>query len=65
MRPSQILEIKNSYDAFCFDEACEFIQQEVEDGKKPNWNFDKKKKKVVVKDNQKTLDWVMAHNKPL
>lgn len=34
-RPSEIMEIKDSYTAFCFDEACSFIIQQIRDGKEP------------------------------
>jgi len=34
-RPSEILEIYDPYTAFCFDEACAYIIQQINDGKEP------------------------------
>lgn len=34
-RPSEIMGIEDSYTAFCFDEACSFIIQQIRDGKEP------------------------------
>ena len=36
--PSEILHIDNDdYTAFCFDEACDYIMNRIEDGDKPIW----------------------------
>lgn len=37
MRPSQVLNLTNDYEAFCFDEACTFIMNELEEKKEPNF----------------------------
>nr|DAH73226.1 MAG TPA: hypothetical protein [Caudoviricetes sp.] len=34
-RPSEILNIPEEYDAFCFDEACAYISSRIEDGETP------------------------------
>ena len=34
-RPSTLLDITDSYTAFCFDEACAYIIQKLEDGEEP------------------------------
>ena len=34
-RPSEIMGISDEYTAFCFDEACAFIIQQIKDGKEP------------------------------
>lgn len=34
-RPSEFLEIEDSYTAFCFDEACALIIQKLESGETP------------------------------
>lgn len=39
--PSEILRIDNEYVAFCFDEACMYIQNEIEQGNKPKWEDEK------------------------
>ncbi|WP_065080061.1 hypothetical protein [Clostridium coskatii] len=64
IRPSQILNIENSYDAFCFDEACSYILSELsaEKPKTPKW---KDEEKHISNDNKSTIEWMMKHNKPL
>lgn len=37
MRPSQVLNLTNDYEAFCFDEACVFIIRQLEDKVEPNF----------------------------
>lgn len=39
--PSEILRIDDEYIAFCFDEACMYIQAEIEKGNKPKWEDEK------------------------
>lgn len=67
IRPSQILNIKNDYDAFCFDEACEFIAIELskEDHKEPKWIEKNEDINNKAKDNKATIEWMMKHNKAL
>lgn len=67
MRPSQILEIKNSYDAFCFDEACEFIIQELENKKTPNWDNEEKSNNILKSksSNKETIEWMLKHSKTI
>lgn len=36
-RPSQILQIKDEYTAFCFDEACDYMIGELENKKRPHF----------------------------
>lgn len=64
LRPSQILNIENDYDAFCFDEACDYILYELnkEDPKTPKW---KDEGEYSSCDNKSTIEWMMKHNKPL
>ncbi|WP_057560607.1 hypothetical protein [Paraclostridium sordellii] len=38
--PSEILKIEDEYTAFCFDEACMYISNEIDNGKKPRWEED-------------------------
>lgn len=35
VRPSEVMGIEDGYTAYCFDEACAFIVNEIRDGKKP------------------------------
>lgn len=34
IKPSEMLGITNTYEAYCFDECCAFIIKELKDGKK-------------------------------
>lgn len=43
-RPSEILDIHDPYTSFCFDEACLYILNMMEDGKEPV--FKKKQKEL-------------------
>ncbi|KAA8676204.1 hypothetical protein F3O63_03785 [Clostridium sp. HV4-5-A1G] len=65
IRPSQILNIENSYDAFCFDEACDYILSELskEKPRTPKWGDNKRH--VIDDNNKSTIKWMMKHNKPL
>jgi hypothetical protein len=64
LRPSQILSIKNDYDAFCFDEACDYILSELsaEKPKTPKWRDEGNH---TGNDNKSTIEWMMKHNKAL
>lgn len=39
--PSEIARIDDDYIAFCFDEACMYISNELEQGNKPKWEDEK------------------------
>lgn len=64
IRPSQILRIENDYDAFCFDEACDYILSELSDEnpKTPKWIDNNK---ANSDDNKATMEWMLKHNKAL
>ena len=36
-RPSTFLDIADPYTAYCFDEACAYIIQKIEDGEEPKF----------------------------
>lgn len=38
--PSEIAKIEDEYTAFCFDEACMYISNEIEKGNTPKWADD-------------------------
>lgn len=38
IRPSEILNIDDEYTAFCFDEACAYISNQMEIGNEPNFD---------------------------
>lgn len=52
-RPSEIIAIKNDYEAYCFDEACALIISKIDNGEKPK--FDKKDKKIKQNENARML----------
>ena len=45
--PSEIARIHNEYEAFCFDEACDYIIRQLEDKKTPKWREEKQSKDNV------------------
>lgn len=57
IRPSKIAGIEDTYIAYCFDEACAYIQIRIDNEEKPV--FDKigkdKKSKKRIKKNQRML----------
>lgn len=67
LRPSQILSIKSDYEAFCFDEACDYILSELskEKPRTPKWEDEKQEEKKSADDNKSTIEWMLKHNKPL
>lgn len=57
IRPSKIAGIEDTYIAYCFDEACAYIQIRIDNEEKPAFNKlgnDKKSKKRIKK-NQRML----------
>ena len=49
--PSEIARIYNEYEAFCFDEACDYIIRQLEDKKTPRWREDRQSKTDVRSNN--------------
>ena len=45
--PSEIARIHNEYEAFCFDEACDYIIRQLEDKKTPRWREERQSKDNV------------------
>ena len=54
--PSEIARIHNEYEAFCFDEACEYIIRQLEDKKTPKWREEKQSKNDVRNKNLQLAD---------
>lgn len=54
-RPSSIIETENSYLAFCFDRACLWIEQQVQDKKKLYFPEDAKKNREQNKQQMNAL----------
>lgn len=48
-RPSQILNITEDYDAYCFDEACALFQTYLNQEKTPHFPADKKENLALRK----------------
>ncbi|WAG61236.1 hypothetical protein LL038_03010 [Clostridium estertheticum] len=63
--PSSIIGLKNDYEAFCFDEACTYILNELsqEKPKAPNW--EESKKHEENDDNKNTIEWMMKNSKAI
>ena len=59
IRPSQVLNLTNDYEAFCFDEACSFIMDQLEEKKEPNF-FDSE-----TKNNDNIIDFFNENNQKL
>lgn len=57
IRPSKIVGIEDTYVAYCFDEACAYIQIRIDNEEKPVFNKigDDKKSKKRIKKNQRML----------
>lgn len=48
LRPSEVLCISDSYTAFCFDEACDYIVNQLRDGKNIIWEHKGKTKTGTI-----------------
>lgn len=57
IRPSKIAGIEDTYIAYCFDEACAYIQIRIDNEEKPVFDKigDDKKSKKRIKKNQRML----------
>lgn len=57
IRPSKIAGIEDTYIAYCFDEACAYIQIRIDNEEKPIFDKigDDKKSKKRIKKNQRML----------
>ncbi|WP_142415404.1 hypothetical protein [Hathewaya massiliensis] len=66
-RPSEIMGLTNDYEAFCFDETCIYIINEIskEDAKEPRWIEESKESHKDKSQNSNTIEWMMKHSKPL
>lgn len=58
-RPSEIIGITNDYEAFCFDECCTYILNELskENPKEPIFEDNYKKKNI---NNDEIINWLKA-----
>lgn len=52
--PSEILGIEDTYTAFCFNEACDYLMTEIEKGNKPT--FTDVEENMRVKARRNSLD---------
>ncbi len=55
--PSEILNINDDYIAFCFNEACMYILQQLNEGKIPKW-----KDKKSTKNNTALIEFMQKHS---
>ncbi|WP_111921125.1 hypothetical protein [Clostridium cochlearium] len=61
-RPSEIIGLTNDYEAFCFDEACIYIMNKMqeEDSPKPRFIDDEQ---VNKQNNNDVIEWLNTNNK--
>lgn len=61
-RPSEIIGLEGTYEAFCFDEACMYITSKIqyEDSPKPRFIDDKQTNKT---NNNDVIEWLNTNNK--
>ncbi|WP_207755220.1 hypothetical protein [Clostridium pascui] len=61
-RPSEIIGIINDYEAFCFDEACIYILEQIskEGSKEPKFMDDEQRNKT---NNNDVIEWLQGNNK--
>lgn len=61
-RPSEIIGINNDYEAFCFDECCTYILNELskENHKEPRFDDDYNEKNT---NNSDVIGWFNENNK--
>jgi hypothetical protein len=59
IRPSQIINLTNDYEAFCFDEACSYILNELskEDAREPKFDVE------TPINNDDLIDYFKANNR--
>ena len=48
--------VHNEYEAFCFDEACEYIIRQLEDKKTPKWREERQSKNDIRNNNLQLAD---------
>ena len=60
MRPSQIINLNSEYEAFCFDEACSYILNELskEDAREPEFDVE-----TPINNNDDLIDYFKANNR--
>ncbi|WP_236900450.1 hypothetical protein [Clostridium estertheticum] len=63
--PSSIIGLKNDYEAFCFDEACTYILNELSQEKPKTPNWEESKNHEENDDNKNTIEWMKKHSKEI
>ena len=63
-RPSKIISLNSDYESFCFDEACVYILNKLqeEDAPSPKFHEDLEAKRNK-KNNNDVIEWLKANNK--
>ncbi|MCD3223784.1 hypothetical protein G8V04_14360 [Clostridium botulinum C/D] len=59
--PSEIMRIEDEYTAYCFNEACSYILNQMQQEEPPKFKFDDE----VSKGNNDFLEFVKENNKPV
>lgn len=60
-RPSKIISLNSDYEAFCFDEACIYILNKLQEEDTPSPKFDEDLE--VKNNNNDVIEWLKANNK--
>ncbi|WP_315114554.1 hypothetical protein [uncultured Clostridium sp.] len=62
IRPSEVIGLTNDYEAFCFDEACTYILNEMlkENAREPKFMDNEKINKT---NNSDVIEWLNTNNK--
>lgn len=62
-RPSKILGIVNDYESYCFDEACIYINNKIQEENAPKPRFiDKMESRKSRKNNSDLIEWLQGNN---
>lgn len=64
VRPSSVIGLENTYEAFCFDEACMYITEELnkENHQEPNFLDRGKRNRNRNRNNSDVIDWLRTNN---
>lgn len=58
-KPSEMLNIQDEYIAYCFDEACIYIFNKIQDGDIPSWIDEKN---TVPENNNNLIKFMQNHS---
>lgn len=59
-KPSKIIGLNNDYEAFCFDEACIYILNKMQEENAPTPKFETEKD--IKNNNKDIIEWLKTNN---